>query len=151
MTMDDTPVVTTPETIRRRSGYQAMQPVVRPAHWGVDRDRSRRPGVPMERKDPRPMPNTRFPPERQRGEPASPMHGRPNKTPPPVFGTATPLHGLSGLVKRLAYRLPDHKPSHWLLKMFGDRVESWGQRLRRFLPLLAPLALIGFLARRSRD
>ena len=85
--MNRTPEVTTPEVIQRRSGYQSMQPVRRPEYWGVDLDPARRPGVPMERTTPEPMLNTRFPLERQPGKPAVPMHGRSNKTMPPVFGT----------------------------------------------------------------
>jgi hypothetical protein len=148
--MDADPVVTSPETIQRRSGYQSLQPVQRPPHWGVDRDPGRRPGVPMMRRDPQPFPNARFPPERQAGRPAAPKHGRANKPMPPVFGTATPLRGLSGLVRRLAYRYPDHAPRHWLLKMAGDRVDSWTHRGRKVLPLVLPFAALALLARRSR-
>ncbi len=147
--MNPTPEVTTPETIQRRSGYQSMQPVLRPDYWGVDLEPSRRPGVPMMR-DPQPWPNTRFPPEPQRGESAVPMHGRPNKTMPPVFGTSVPLRGLSGVVRRLAYRLPDHYPSHWLLMLLGDRVDSWSYHARRYLPFALPLAAALLLVRRAR-
>jgi hypothetical protein len=146
--MDD-PVVTTQEAVLEREGYQALQPVTRPPYWGVDRDRARRPGVPMMRA-PQPWPNTRFPPERQLGEPASPMHGRPNKKMPPVFGTTLPLRGLSGAVRRLAYRYPDHAPAHWLLKMLGDRVDSWSHRVRKALPVLVPAAAALLLIRRVR-
>ncbi|HYO51957.1 hypothetical protein [Archangium sp.] len=99
----------------------------------------------MMRKDPQPLPNTRFPPERQPGEPSSPKHGRPNKPMPPVFGTAIPPRGLSGAIRKLAYRYPDHYPRHWLLMMLGDRVDSWGTRVRRLLPVAVPLAVLGFL------
>ncbi len=142
--MNPTPEVTTPERVQQQAGYQSLQPVQRPEYWGVDLDPSRRPGVPMMR-DPQPWPNTRFPPEQQPGESAVPKHGRPNKPMPPVFGTATPLKGLSGVVRKLAYKLPDHYPSHWLLKMFGDRVDFWTYRARRLLPVVAPLAVLGFL------
>lgn len=144
----NTPELSTPEQVKQRAGYQSLQPVMRPEYWGVDLDPSRRPGVPMERK-PQPWPNTRFPPERQSGESAVPMHGRPNKTMPPVFGTAVPLSGLSGIIRKYAYRLPDHFPSHWLLIMLGDRVDSWETRARRYLPVVAPLALLAVFARRA--
>jgi hypothetical protein len=144
------PVVTDAETIQRRSGYQALEPPRRPAHWGVDRDRSRRPGVPMMRADPKPLPNARFPPERQEGEAAAPKHGRPNRPMPPVFGTALPLRGLAGAVRRLAYRYPDHTPRYWLLKMLGDRVDSWTHRARKALPVVLPLAAVALLVRRAR-
>lgn len=143
------PTLTTPEAVQQRSGWQAMQPVARPPHWGVDRDMARRPGVPRER-EPQPWPNSRFPPARMRARPASPRHGRPNKPMPPVFGTAHPLRGLAGLVKRLAYRLPDHKPTHWLLMLLGDRVESWTHRTKKLLPIALPLGAALFLLRRAR-
>jgi hypothetical protein len=140
--------VTTPERVRTHSGYQSLEPVRRPEYWGVDLDMARRPGVPMMRTDPQPFPNTRFPPEQQPGVPASPMHGRPNKTMPPVFGTSTPLKGVSGAVRKLAYSMPDHKPSHWLLKMLGDRIDSWGHQARRALPVVLPFAALGFVGQR---
>lgn len=136
------------DTVLRQSGYQSLQPVMRPVYWGVDLDRRRRPGVPMMR-EPRPWPNSRFPVERQPGEPASPMHGRTNKTMPPVFGTAVPLKGLSGVIRRAAYRIPDHYTSHWMLMMVGDRVEAMGHRARRVLPVLLPLAAVATLAYRQ--
>jgi hypothetical protein len=149
--MNPMPELTTPETVQKRSAYQSMQPVTRPPYWGVDLDPARRPGVPMMRTPPQPFPNTRFPPEHQPGEPASPMHGRPNKRMPPVFGTAVPLRGLSGMVRRLAYRYPDHYPSHWLLKLMGDRIDSMEYRARKYLPVVVPLAAVALLVRAARD
>jgi len=143
--MNHTPEVTTPEVIQRRSGYQSMQPVRRPEYWGVDLDPARRPGVPMERTNPEPMLNTRFPPERQPGTPAVPMHGRSNKTMPPVFGTSVPLRGLSGAIRRLAYSYPDHYPKHWLLKLLGDRVDSWEYHAKKYLPFALPLAGLAYI------
>jgi hypothetical protein len=69
---------------------------------------------------------------------------------PPVFGTSTPLRGLSGVVRRMAYTLPDHYPSHWLLKMLGDRVEVWETRVRRALPIALPLVFVGLALRAAR-
>jgi hypothetical protein len=149
--MGDIPEVTSPEEIQRHSGYQAMQPVTHPSYWGVDLDLDRRPGVGKRNFDPKPWPNTRYPPERQPGEPAAPMHGRPNKSMPPVFGTTVPLQGLSGRVRRLAYRYPDHYPRHWILKLLGDRVDVWEHRARRYLPVAVPLmAIVALASRRSR-
>lgn len=141
--------VTSQEAVERREAYQALQPVIRPAHWGVDLDRARRPGVPMER-SPAPWPNTRYPPAAQQGEPAAPLHGRTNKTMPPVFGTAVPLRGLSGLVRRLGYRYPDHYPRHWMLELLGDRIDSWGVRARRLAPFAAAAAVGAVILRRVR-
>ncbi len=146
--MDRTPEVTTLDRIMREPGYRSLEPVKRPPHWGVDLDFARRPGVPMERANPQPMPNARFPPVRQTTPSAVPKHGRPNRQMPPVYGTAAPLKGLSGAIKRAAYRLPDHKPTHWLLKLFGDRVESMEYHGKKLLFVGAPFAAMAFAGRR---
>jgi len=49
----------------------------------------------------------------------------------PVFGTAQPLHGLSGAIRRVAYdRYSEGRLAHWLLLVVGDRVDSTGAHLR---------------------
>jgi len=52
----------------------------------------------------------------------------------PVFGTAQPLHGLSGVIRRFAYdRYSEGRLAHWLLLVAGDRVDSTGAHLRSFV------------------
>ena len=54
----------------------------------------------------------------------------------PAFGTAQPLHGLSGAIRRLAYvRFSEGRLAHWLLLIVGDRVDAWGSHLRSFASL----------------
>lgn len=120
----------------------------RPPVDPVDRDRSRRPGVPKERR-PEPWPNSRPTPARMKAPPSAPMHGRPNKPMPPVYGTAVPLGGLSGIIRRMAYRLPDHTVNHWMLLLLGDRVQAWGVRARRGLWVIAPAMALALVARRA--
>ncbi len=137
----------TPET-----SPQTLPSVERPPYWGVDLEPLSRPGVQTARQEPRPFPNTRYPPERQQGEPSSPVHGN-SKPVPPVFGTSVPLRGLSGAIRRAAYRIPDHYPRHWLLKLLGDRVDSLEHRIKRAAPgaaLLMAVAGAAALVRRSR-
>jgi hypothetical protein len=51
----------------------------------------------------------------------------------PVFGTAQPLHGLSGAIRRVAYeRYSEGRLAHWLLLVAGDRVDATGAHLRSF-------------------
>ena len=51
----------------------------------------------------------------------------------PAFGTAQPLHGLSGAIRRFAYqRFSEGRNAHWLLLIAGDRVDAWGAHLRSF-------------------
>jgi len=140
------PRLATFEEVQRRSAFQALQRSERPSWWGVDLDPARRPGVPMMAQPPRPLPNAR-PPERQRGEPSALMHGRTNKPMPPAFSTALPTHGLAGAVRQAAARHPDHHPSHWLLKLLGDRVDSGSYRAKKALPVLLPLAALGLYGR----
>jgi hypothetical protein len=54
----------------------------------------------------------------------------------PVFGTAQPLHGVSGAIRRFAYdRFSEGRAAHWLLLIAGDRVEATGAHLRSFATL----------------
>jgi hypothetical protein len=47
----------------------------------------------------------------------------------PVFGTAQPLHGLSGAIRRYAYTLSEGRTAHWLLLIAGDRVDVLENRI----------------------
>ena len=58
----------------------------------------------------------------------------------PVYGTCQPPRGLSGLIRRAAYRIPEHKAGHWMLLLVGDRVDVWESRIAR-RPLLFSAAL----------
>lgn len=103
---------------------------------GWDKDPASRPGYQIYRPV-EPWPHSRIPPTQQEGTPAVP------RAPTPVFGTACPLRGPSGLVRRAAYRYPEHLARRWILLLFADRVEATGPRLRRLLTYGAPLFLAG--------
>lgn len=141
------PQVTSLGDIYQHSGYKALQAPRRPAHWGVDREYSRRPGVPSHRA-PQLWPNTQVDIVRMDPARSAPFkHGRPNREWPPVFGTVRQPKGVSGLVRRWANSFPDHKPQHWLLKMLGDRVDSFEHRLGKVAPWVVPLAAAGLFGR----
>jgi hypothetical protein len=93
---------------------------------GVDRDPARRPGVPAER--PRQSePHVRsVAQQRQAGHPTGVPDSR-----TPVFGTAQPLHGVSGWLRKAAYTIPDHFARHWMLLILADRVDILESRVRR--------------------
>ena len=63
----------------------------------------------------------------------------------PVFGTAQPPRGLSGLMRRAAYKVPEHKAGRWMTLLMADRVDVWESRLRRH-PILGALAIAGIFA-----
>jgi hypothetical protein len=54
----------------------------------------------------------------------------------PVFGTAQPLHGLSGAIRRLSYRrFSEGRAAHWLLLIAADRVDAAESHVRSFATL----------------
>jgi len=51
----------------------------------------------------------------------------------PVFGTAQPLKGLSGTIRRFSYaRFSEGRAAHWLLLVLADRVDAWESHLASF-------------------
>ena len=95
---------------------------------GVDASPERRPGVPMTA-EPRPAAGAHWRrPERQRGSEDHPHHAGLERA-TPVVGTAQPLRGVSGLIRRRAYRIPEHYARHWALLMLADRVDVLEDRL----------------------
>ncbi|MEW5847232.1 MAG: hypothetical protein AB2A00_00410 [Myxococcota bacterium] len=103
-----------------------------------------RPGVPRE-SQPQRAPGIH-------GEPPPRQTPRPNVTRradlgtlTPVFGTAVTPRGLSGMLRRGAYRIPDHRPSHWMTLMFADRVDV-AEGMIRDLPRRPGTLLLGGLA-----
>lgn len=89
--------------------------------WGADLDRKDRPGVPMERTPPRfiPEPTGKVAQQEQKVEVLVSTE-RPGIT--PIFGTAQPPSGLSGIMRRAAFRWSENDMRHWLLLLAADRV-----------------------------
>ena len=50
-----------------------------------------------------------------------------------MFGTAQPLRGLSGAIRRYAYTFSEGQTAHWLLLMAGDRVDVLESRVSAVL------------------
>ncbi len=101
--------------------------------WGADLDRKNRPGVPMERTPPRFIntPEHDPVPQEQKVEVLVSTE-RPGLT--PLHGTVQPPSGLSGMIRRGAFKLSENDVRHWLLLILADRVnmvEGIGQDLAR--------------------
>lgn len=94
----------------------------RPAGWGVDLAPRDRPAVPKERQPARLDGVHWNVPEQQpqRVEVLSSVE-RPGIT--PVFGTTQPPRGLSGSVRRFAFRFSENDLRHWLLLLAADRID----------------------------
>jgi hypothetical protein len=101
--------------------------------WGADLDRKNRPGVPMERTPPRFIHAHEGPIEQQREDVEVLVSTeRPGIT--PLFGTAQPPKGLSGMIRRAAFKLSENDIRHWLMLLVADRVnmvEGIGEDLAR--------------------
>ena len=102
-----------------------------------------RPGVPMETR-PKPAGNAHWiTPEKQRDGDAAMILKRPELDAlTPVYSTAVPPRGLSGAIRRAAYRIPDHKPSHWMLLLLSDRVDALEHDPARLAVLAVPIAAV---------
>jgi hypothetical protein len=103
--------------------------------WGVDSDPADRPSVPKLRFQ-EDLTGARWEfPDRQ-----------PEKWPrersieheflTPVFGTAQPPKGLSGVIRRFSYaRYSEGRAAHWLLLMLADRVDAVEEHVKSFATL----------------
>lgn len=100
--------------------------------WGVDLNPKDRPAVPKEKFNPGGTgAHWDFPerqPERWPRE-RSPEH----KFLTPVFGTACPPKGLSGVIRRYAYRFSEGRAAHWLLLLGADRIDVLESRMKGLL------------------
>lgn len=88
--------------------------------WGADLDRARRPAVPMERAPREDDAHWAIPPAQEPTVEVLHSIERPGLT--PVFGTACPPKGLSGKIRRRAFRHSESDLRHWTMLLFADRV-----------------------------
>lgn len=91
--------------------------------WGVDLDPADRPSVPKLRFDPTfAGAHWNFPDRQPEIRPRERSIEHAMLT--PVFGTSAPTKGLSGLMRRFAYRkYSEGRAAHWLLLLAADRVD----------------------------
>ena len=102
--------------------------------WGVDADPENDPTYPYRdrSKDDSPGMNWVRPP--QQSSDVEILQSIEHVRRPAVFGTSTPPSGLSGIIRRLAFRYSESNWWHWLLLMGADRinvVEGIAQDLSR--------------------
>lgn len=114
-TPDKPPLPETPEQLRARI-----------PGWGVDLDPADRPSHPkLDYRDDLTGARWQFP-ERQ-PETFPRERSMEHQFLTPVFGTSVPLHGVSGMLRRVAYRrYSEATAAHWLVLIAADRVDSLG-------------------------
>jgi hypothetical protein len=120
--------------------------------WGVDLDPRDRPSVPRLQFDPELTgAHWEFPerqPERWPRE-----RSIEHKFLTPVFGTSCPPKGLSGVMRKFAYKqYSEGRAAHWLILIAADRVDALESNLRSFLSLRPdnPITETGVLSEFSR-
>lgn len=98
--------------------------------WGADLDPKDRPSVPKEKFLPTGA-HWDFPERQPETWPRE--RSVEHRFLTPVFGTAQPLRGLSGTIRRLAYdRWSEGRAAHWLTLIAADRVDVLEHTLRSF-------------------
>jgi hypothetical protein len=112
------------ETYTEKTDPLARQRAHRPEHvtgWGADLSPADRPAVPKERTPPR-LENVHWQEPSPQEANIEVFHSteRPGIT--PVFGTSTPPSGISGALRRLAYRFSENDLRHWMVLLLADRV-----------------------------
>jgi hypothetical protein len=121
---------------------------------GIDADPGQRPGVPMEKDPPEPVGAAHWGQPIRQPDPGYILKRRGLEKLTPVFGTSVPPRGISGLMRRAAYAIPDHRTTHWLVLLLADRIDVLEDRAKRVAPLLLPLLIGGgallYTARRRR-
>lgn len=90
--------------------------------WGIDADPRNDPTYPMRdrSKEDKGGMNWRRPP--QQSESVEILQSIERNNRPAVFGTSTPPRGLSGMIRRVAFRYSESEWAHWLMLMFADRI-----------------------------
>lgn len=118
--------------------------------WGVDLDPADRPSVPkLDFREDLTGAHWEFPERQPEKWPRE--RSMEHKFLTPVFGTSCPPRGVSGALRKLAYRtFSEADAAHWLLLMAGDRVDSLGSSITSVLRGKPddPLAETGVLAER---
>jgi hypothetical protein len=102
--------------------------------WGVDLNPDDRPSVPRMRFDPAATgAHWDLPDQQQEKWPRERSIEHQRLT--PVFGTSTPPRGISGVLRRYAYRYSEGRAAHWLILLGADRVNAIESHLLSFLTL----------------
>lgn len=114
-----------------------------PKGQAADADPTRRPGVPMEAKPPHKMGNAHWDEPERQPDPGNILKRKGLDELTPVFGTTLPPRGLSGVMRRAAYEIPEHHTSHWFLLLMADKVDVIEHNLDRTLPIVGALAVAG--------
>ena len=122
-TAGEKPLPETPEQLRARI-----------PGWGADLDPADRPSVPkLSLREDRTGAHWDFPDRQPEHAPRERSIEHAFLT--PVFGTTCPPKGLSGALRKYAYRYSEARAAHWLILIGADRVDAVESHLTSFVKL----------------
>lgn len=119
--------------------------------WGADLDAADRPAFPREQPGISTGAHWTLPPQQNTYRPRERSLEHERLT--PVFGTAQPLRGLAGKVRRHAYeKYSEGQAAHWLLLVAGDRIDAASAHVRSLFTRRPddPITQSGVLGERGR-
>ena len=119
--------------------------------WGADLDPADRPAFPREQ--PGIVTGAHWDLPVQQPDPGQRERSVEHRRLTPVFGTAQPLKGVAGAIRRYAYaKYSEGQAAHWLLLVVGDRVDAATAHVKSFTTLRPdnPLTESGVLGERGR-
>ncbi|MDQ3856020.1 MAG: hypothetical protein M3281_06450 [Chloroflexota bacterium] len=90
--------------------------------WGVDADPKNDPTYPMKDRNDREHAGYSWERPPQQPITVEVLHSNERPDVTSVFGTSTPPSGLSGVIRRIAFRYSESSYGHWLPLMLADRV-----------------------------
>lgn len=93
--------------------------------WGIDADQKNEPTYPMKnyKGDDHKRYNYERPPQQKSDIEVLHSNKRPSLT--SVIGTSVPPAGLSGFLRRMAFKYSESSFGHWFPLIFADRVNVW--------------------------
>ncbi len=92
--------------------------------WGVDADPENDPTYPMKRYNGRDHLRSNYPKPEQQEETVEILKTVGRKDLSSVFGTSVPPRGLSGMIRRWAFKYNEDSYAHWLPLIIADRVDA---------------------------
>ncbi|WP_019178871.1 hypothetical protein [Microbacterium yannicii] len=119
--------------------------------WGADLDAADRPAFPREQPGIATGAHWELPEQQKAHGPRERSVEHERLT--PVFGTAQPLRGVAGKVRRYAYdTYSEGQAAHWLLLVVGDRIDSASAHVKSLFTKRPddPITQSGVLGERGR-
>lgn len=106
-----------------------METLTEKAHkvkgWGIDADPENEPTYPIKNYTGDDHNRLNYQKPKQQTKTIEVLHSNERPTITSVYGTSAPLSGLSGVLRRLAFRYSESSFGHWFPLIFADRINIW--------------------------